>query len=81
MTKPLGTYDPARAALSPSRRVELLERLRSAASPAVAAGSPEIDVIVIGAGVTGAGIALDAATRGLSVLLVDQVDLAFGTSR
>ena len=81
MTKPLGTYDPARAALSPSRRVELLERLRSAASPAVAAGSPEIDVIVIGAGVTGAGIALDAATRGLSVLLVDKVDLAFGTSR
>ena len=39
------------------------------------------DVVVIGAGVTGAGVALDAVTRGLSVLLVDRRDLAFGTSR
>ena len=39
------------------------------------------DVIVIGGGITGAGIALDAATRGLSVLLLEAQDLAFGTSR
>src|SRR4029079_11962191 len=32
-------------------------------------------------GVTGTGIALDAATRGLSVVLVEKHDLAFGTSR
>ena len=38
------------------------------------------DVLVIGGGVTGAGAALDAATRGLSVALVEQRDLASGTS-
>src|SRR3954449_1496028 len=41
----------------------------------------EVDVLVIGLGVTGAGVALDAAARGLSVLAVDAHDLAFGTSR
>ena len=40
-----------------------------------------IDVVVIGGGITGTGIALDAASRGLSVLLVEKHDLAFGTSR
>ena len=38
------------------------------------------DLIVIGAGITGAGIARDAAERGLSVLLVDAGDIACGTS-
>jgi glycerol-3-phosphate dehydrogenase len=41
----------------------------------------EVDVLVVGLGVTGAGCALDAITRGLSVLAVDAHDLAFGTSR
>lgn len=45
-------------------------------------GTPtEVDLVVAGLGVTGAGIALDAVTRGLSVLAVDAHDLAFGTSR
>jgi glycerol-3-phosphate dehydrogenase len=39
------------------------------------------DLIVVGAGITGAGIARDAAMRGLRVLVVDARDLAFGTSR
>ena len=39
------------------------------------------DVVVIGGGITGTGIALDATTRGLSVLLLEADDLAFGTSR
>src|SRR3984885_4091478 len=43
-------------------------------------GSQEFDVVVIGGGVTGAGAALDAATRGLSVALVEARDLASGTS-
>lgn len=38
------------------------------------------DVFVIGGGITGAGIALDAAARGLSVALVDMQDFAAGTS-
>ncbi|WP_067439798.1 glycerol-3-phosphate dehydrogenase/oxidase [Nocardioides jensenii] len=41
----------------------------------------ETDVVVIGLGITGAGVALDAASRGLSVVAVDAFDLAFGTSR
>lgn len=39
-----------------------------------------IDLLVIGGGITGAGTALDAATRGLDVALVEQGDLASGTS-
>ncbi|MDX6239224.1 MAG: glycerol-3-phosphate dehydrogenase [Kribbellaceae bacterium] len=41
----------------------------------------KVDVLVIGGGVTGAGVALDAASRGLSVVLAEKHDLAFGTSR
>ena len=41
----------------------------------------KVDVLVIGGGVTGAGVALDAASRGLTVALVEKHDLAFGTSR
>jgi glycerol-3-phosphate dehydrogenase len=40
-----------------------------------------VDLLVVGGGVTGAGAALDAASRGLSVCLVEAHDLAFGTSR
>lgn len=40
----------------------------------------EVDVLIIGGGITGAGIARDAARRGLSVALVEQNDLAYGTS-
>jgi glycerol-3-phosphate dehydrogenase len=43
--------------------------------------TPRVDVVVIGGGITGTGIALDAASRGLSVVLVEKQDLAFGTSR
>jgi len=46
------------------------------------AGAPTaVDLLVIGLGVTGTGVALDAAARGLSVLAVDAHDVAFGTSR
>lgn len=38
------------------------------------------DVLVVGGGITGAGIALDAVSRGLSVALVDMQDFAAGTS-
>jgi len=38
------------------------------------------DVVVIGGGITGAGILLEAAKRGLSALLLEQRDFAWGTS-
>jgi glycerol-3-phosphate dehydrogenase len=40
----------------------------------------EFDVLVVGGGITGAGVALDAATRGLRVALVDRDDFASATS-
>jgi glycerol-3-phosphate dehydrogenase len=40
----------------------------------------EFDVVVVGGGITGAGVALDAATRGYSVALVERADYASGTS-
>ncbi|HZX07537.1 glycerol-3-phosphate dehydrogenase/oxidase [Kribbella sp.] len=57
------------ASLNAARRTRELETLTA------------VDVLVIGGGVTGAGVALDAAARGLSVALVEKHDLAFGTSR
>ena len=42
--------------------------------------SEPFDVLVIGGGITGAGVALDAATRGYSVALVERADYASGTS-
>ncbi|WP_422225029.1 glycerol-3-phosphate dehydrogenase/oxidase [Mycobacterium sp.] len=53
---------------------------RTADLNALADGEPT-DVVVIGGGITGTGIALDAASRGLRVTLVEKHDLAFGTSR
>src|SRR5690606_9491058 len=40
----------------------------------------EVDVLIVGGGINGAGIARDAARRGLSVALVEKDDLASGTS-
>ena len=68
--------DPIRGAgngqtfLGPAQRAAAWERL----------GSEQFDVVVIGGGVVGAGCALDAATRGLKVALVEARDFASGTS-
>ena len=43
-------------------------------------GTMTFDVVVIGAGMTGCGVALDAASRGLRVALIDGSDIAAGTS-
>jgi len=58
------------ARLGPAERAASFERL----------GRETFDVVVIGGGVVGAGAALDAVTRGLSVALVEARDLASGTS-
>lgn len=52
--------------------------VRAAHLAGIRAGS--FDVLVIGGGITGAGVALDAAARGLSVALVERGDFASGTS-
>src|SRR3979409_270346 len=43
-------------------------------------GMTEFDLVIVGGGINGTGIARDAAGRGLRVLLVEQSDLASGTS-
>jgi glycerol-3-phosphate dehydrogenase len=45
------------------------------------AATGSFDLAVIGGGITGCGVALDAASRGLSVVLLERHDLAHGTSR
>ena len=56
--------------LGPQARVAAWERL----------SAEQFDVVVVGGGVVGAGVALDAATRGLKVALVEARDFASGTS-
>jgi glycerol-3-phosphate dehydrogenase len=62
-------YDLAMAPL-PFDRTVMLERLRS----------ETFDVLVIGGGITGVGVALDAASRGLKTALVERDDFSSGTS-
>ena len=57
-------------ALGPGTRAEAVARLER----------EQLDVLVVGGGITGVGIALDAAARGLSVGLIEARDLAAGTS-
>jgi len=55
----------------PTPRADLLARL---------AAEPQFDMAVVGGGATGLGVALDAASRGLRVVLVEAQDFAKGTS-
>ena len=58
------------SSLGPASRAAALSRARTEV----------FDLLVVGAGATGTGTALDAAARGLSVLLIDKGDIAGGTS-
>ncbi|MCW2756464.1 MAG: glycerol-3-phosphate dehydrogenase, partial [Nocardioidaceae bacterium] len=62
------------ADLGPGSRARALDAMAAATS------GDELDVLVVGGGVTGAGVALDAVSRGLSTALVEQRDFASGTS-
>lgn len=65
-----GAATPPQFALNAEQRAHDLERART----------ERFDVVVIGGGITGSGAALDAASRGLSVLLLEASDFATGTS-
>src|SRR3989440_12663759 len=56
--------------MPPAARSELIESF----------SSPPLDLLIVGGGIVGSGIARDAAMRGLRVGLVEQHDFAFGTS-
>jgi glycerol-3-phosphate dehydrogenase len=74
MSQPRTQPSTQPGALSPQARDEALAGMRATD------GEPELDVLVVGGGVVGAGTALDAVTRGLSTGLLEQRDLASGTS-
>src|SRR3990170_4734441 len=63
-------HQPSSSRLNPAQRRAHLRRM----------GSDSFDIVVIGGGVTACGVALDAASRRLSVALVEQRDYASGTS-
>ena len=65
---------PTPGALGPDARDTALAAMTGQA------GEPELDVLVVGGGITGTGVALDAVTRGLTVGLLEQRDLGSGTS-
>ncbi len=65
-----GAGQPQATALNPAHRAASLRRLTA----------ETLDVLVVGGGVTGAGAALDAASRGLSVGLIEASDYAAGAS-
>ncbi|MCV7001456.1 glycerol-3-phosphate dehydrogenase/oxidase [Mycolicibacterium alvei] len=70
MTDPISAPGDGQTFLGPQHRAQAWQRL----------GHEQFDVVVIGGGVVGAGAALDAATRGLKVALVEARDFASGTS-
>ena len=63
----------AAGSLNATQRRRLLDRLSG--------DGAHYDLVVVGGGITGTGVALDAASRGLRVLLAERHDLAHGTSR
>src|SRR5690606_1414111 len=68
----VSTAGGPRSALTTGRRNTGLDRFAS---------GEQADLLVIGGGITGVGVALDAASRGLKTVLIERHDLAFGTSR
>ncbi|RQM06795.1 hypothetical protein DH86_00002772, partial [Scytalidium sp. 3C] len=77
-----GKLRPPRFPKIPSRAEQIAALQRSGAATHAAVGQDDdvYDLLIIGAGATGSGIALDAATRGLKVALVERDDFSSGTS-
>ncbi|GBB94466.1 hypothetical protein RclHR1_02360024 [Rhizophagus clarus] len=70
-----GLSDRPHTLWTPPSRKEMLNMLNNAEN-----NEPPFDILIIGGGATGSGTALDAATRGLKVALVERDDFASGTS-
>ena len=65
---------------TPPSRAEMLSRLKASSKPTAEGYTEEFDLLVVGGGATGAGVALDAASRGLKVALVERDDFSSGGS-
>ncbi|KAG1732419.1 DAO-domain-containing protein [Suillus paluster] len=65
---------------SPPSRTAMINALKRSADPKQGEEDTQFDILVVGGGATGAGVAVDAASRGLRVALVEREDFASGTS-
>ncbi|THU95892.1 DAO-domain-containing protein [Dendrothele bispora CBS 962.96] len=74
------TRRPPPAWSPPSRAQQLSKLSASSSSSTTNADEAEFDLLIVGGGATGAGVALDAASRGLKVALVERDDFSAGTS-
>lgn len=72
----MGATDPRTGKLDPGFRAASVAAIKATTAP----DAEELDLLIIGGGVVGAGAALDAATRGLKVAIVEERDWASGTS-
>ena len=76
----LQTNAPLSAPASPAGGLPHCPAVLHRSDALTALAGEEFDVVVVGGGITGAGVALDAASRGYSVALVERADYASGTS-
>ncbi|KZT09159.1 DAO-domain-containing protein [Laetiporus sulphureus 93-53] len=65
---------------TPPSRQHMLDALKASSSKKDDAYPEEFDLLIVGGGATGAGVAVDAASRGLKVALVERDDFSSGTS-
>ncbi|GJF00671.1 glycerol-3-phosphate dehydrogenase [Phanerochaete sordida] len=65
---------------TPPSRAQMLDRLKASSKNAGESYPEEFDLLIVGGGATGAGVAVDAASRGLKVALVERDDFSSGTS-
>ena len=63
---------------TPPSRKQMLTSLKQSARREGSAHPDEFDLLIVGGGATGAGVAVDAASRGLKVALVDRSDFSAG---
>ncbi|KAK2463775.1 hypothetical protein APHAL10511_004213 [Amanita phalloides] len=79
---PLSTLETRRPPppWTPPSRKEMLDALKASGASDKRDGEEEFDILIVGGGATGAGIAVDAASRGLKVALVERDDFSAGTS-
>lgn len=79
-THPTSTLEKRRppAPWTPPTRAEMLSKLKSTDPNLGAKAEEEYDLLIVGGGATGAGVAVDAASRGLRVALVERDDFSAG---
>lgn len=65
---------------SPPPRAAMIDALKRSTDPKRGEDDAQFDILVVGGGATGAGVAVDAASRGLRVALVEREDFASGKS-